>query len=367
MTNNNEKIVPDKFSPVIDIKDGDQKKHKGLIKVRLAHSEGASFLIPEILIGLSGTRYFLPSFFGPPLIGSNVEPELHLANFSIDVGNPKSKILSRFIIRVKSNGLIKSYDDGAQLFECEYEAPKKILDLVSGSCRRMTNGDYAIKVFHHTIRESAKKIKESNELWSSSWNLAGTRELANIAYTYFTSLPALKNEDDLHRVAMASNEILKLQTTSDRAIEKILDLKVRRGDTKDRTAALPFFVPTELISPYPLRFHPPSKGNPAYYECVGAEIIRVGVKPTKKLSLNQNNVSIFNDDKKTFDYIVRGEANTLEGLEAPYKEEDTKCIAHLQKLNNKTNFFDFWKQNENSDQVSGRKFEPRILKPTVGG
>lgn len=362
MTKTSNLFPANKFSAANQLQTNDTKTHRGIIKLRLAHSEGKSYIIPEILIGLSGTRYFIPSFFGPPVIALNIKPNYHEAQFSIDVGDPKSKTPLRLIVKITSDSIIKKYADGAQIHECTFEGPKKIYKSASGTCRQMENGDFAIRAFHHTTIKNKQSIQASNELWSSSWNLAGTRELKNVAYTYFTSLPKIKSEEDLHRVAMASDGIINFQTTSNRTLEEVLALTVYRDNTNERTAALPFFIPTEYISPWHLFFHDSAQGQPAYYECVRSEIIRVGVNPEAKLHLDGDFVSVKKNELKSFSYIIEGNASEIDGIEAPYKEEETKCIAHLEKLSSKNNAFKFWLENSNTNLVSSKKISPKILK-----
>jgi hypothetical protein len=320
-------------------------------------------LIPEVLIAVAGSRYFLPRFFSPPLIGFNVDEDgHHMATFSIDVGAPRARDLTRLFVTVDSRDRVLSYDDGAQLYNCTLEGPRSIATYASGLCRALLSGDYALHVYHHTTADNAAKIRGSAELWSSPWNLAGTRELANVAYSYFTTLPQVRNEDDLRLIAMSSNEYIQLQTTSDRVCEEVLSLKVYRGNTKDRTCALGFYVPSEIVSPPHLLLHPNLGVNHAYYEVVGSDIIRVGVNPGAVLQINGAHISVPRAHLKHFDYVVLGDAASLEGLAAPFDEEETLSVTHLEKLDDDVDFFQFWWGHQNTDQVSGRTFEQRILK-----
>src|SRR6266568_685002 len=91
----------------------------------------------------------------------------------------------------------------SQLYQCTFEGPRSIAGFTTGLCRSMPSGDFALRIYHHTTRNNAASIASSGELWSSPWNLAGTRKLANVAYGYFTSLSRIKSEADLHLIAMA--------------------------------------------------------------------------------------------------------------------------------------------------------------------
>jgi hypothetical protein len=353
---------PSHVSPSLQSKRQEREYH-GHIKLRLAHSEGGSYLIPDVLIGVAGHRFYLPSFYSPPAIAFNVDGGRHIADFSLDVGPPRASSLTRLLVRVSSEDRVRDYEDGATLYRCTFKGLPSIASLATGTCNPTVDGDFDLRLYHHTTAPNAASIKGSQELWSSSWNLAGTRKLTNVAYGYFTSLPSVRDEEDLRRIAMASDGIINFQTTSDRPREAVLSLEVYRGNTLDRTSSLGFDVPCGIIAPAHLYFHSNVGANPAYFEIVGPEIQRVGVKPGAKLTISGSLIGVAPPDIKTFDYVVLGDAGTKDGLAAPYNEEETKQIAHLERLNATTDFFGFWWDHRNSDQVTGHTFEARTLEP----
>ncbi|AZO24392.1 MAG: hypothetical protein E5W38_01455 [Mesorhizobium sp.] len=254
-----------------------------------------------------------------------------------------------------------NYEDGAQLYRCTFDGPKRLASLATGLCRRTPDGDFALRLYHHTNRAAAANIRRTNELWSSQWNLAGTRNLLNVAYGYFTPLTNINNEQDLRRIAMSSDEFINFQTTSSSTREKVLSLKVYRGSTTDRVATIGFDLQCAVVAPNHLYFHPNVGTNPAYYEVVGPEIVRVGVRPSAKLLISGSNIEIEKADLKRFEYVILGDTGTLDGLAAPYNEEETKEVAILEKLNARNDFFQFWWTNQNTDQVTGRSFEHREI------
>jgi hypothetical protein len=358
--------APLRVSAEVRANDPHRRIYDGFIKVRLAHSEGRSYLVPELLVAVAGTRYFLPSFFGPPQFAFGVDEGLHVVRFDMDAGSPRAKDAARLVVQVRSRDRVRTYDDGAQLYRCRFQGPPSITRHASGFARRMADGDFALRLFHHTTPERAGMIRASRELWSSPWNLAGTRELRNVAYSYFATLPTVVSEADLRHIAMSSSGAIEMQTTSDRQLEEVLVLPVYRGDTRGRTASVPLWVPTALVSPPPLRLHPLTRRNPAYYEVVGPEIVRVGLVPGGKLRLEGDQVAAAPGDLKRFSYVVLGNAATRDGLAAPYEEEETKSIAHLQALAGE-DAFGFWLRNQNTDQVTGRAIEPKIVAPARDG
>jgi hypothetical protein len=346
-------------------------RHDGWIKLRLCHAPGRSYLLPDVLIGFGGTRFFVPSFFGPPQLTFNIPPRsitgkgIHEARLSLDVAAPRGQTATRLQVTIRSDGHVLSYEDGAQLYRCTYVGPAgtRLAPLVSGNCARLPNDDFALEVFHHTVAPTVDKILASRELWSGPYNLAGTAKLDNVAHVYFTTLPTIVDEADLRRIAMSSGGVISFQTTSDRPQEEALDLPVYRSFTADRTATLAFHVPCGIIAPAHLLFHSYVPPNPAYYEVVGSEIVRVAMNPGATLPFVDQSISPVQTALKRFDYVVEGNASTTTGLEAPMREDGTAQVAHLERLDRGLDLFEFWLKHQNSDQVSGRSFEARRMQP----
>jgi hypothetical protein len=359
---------PVRISPATTSQQG--STFDGLVKIRLCHGKGRTYFIPDILIGFRETKFYLPSFFGPPQLtfnipGGSASPgrKHHSASFSMDVAPPRGTTAARLLVSFRSDGHVRSYNDGAQLYRCTYSGQMNtpLARHVAGDCSKLPCGDFAIKVFHHTTAETLNKIRASGELWSGPSNLAGTRKLENVAHTYFTTLPEIRDEADLRRIAMSSGGSISYQTTSDLPVENVLDLPVYRSSTADRMATLEFNVPCQIVAPAHLLLHPCIYPNSAYYEVVGPEIVRVAVNPGSKLAFVGTSVTVSASDLKSFDYVVEGDASTTEGLEAPMREETTAQIAHREKLDQGLDIFEFWMKHANTNQFVGRDFEARKL------
>ncbi|WP_201861411.1 hypothetical protein [Microvirga soli] len=322
--------------------------------------------MPDLIFAKAGPwRFFQPSFFGPCILAFNGEDDRDLADFSVDVASPRGTRPARLLIRIRSDGRVRTYPDGAQLYACEIKGPERLAHHAAGRCRRLDDGDFALSLFHHTNAQAYSSIRGSQELWASAWNLRGSRELVNVASVYATSLPRIETPDDLSRIAMASDGKILLQTTSDRPIEEVLELTVYRADTSGRTHTVTVEVPSRCLSPQHLLFHPWVHPEPAYYEVVGPEIYRIGLNPGAKLPIPRGIASPAAGDLKRFDYIVLGDAGTLAGLAAPYDEEETEQVVHHELLDQGLDLFEFWQANANSDQVSGRIIDARGLTPTT--
>lgn len=292
-------------------------------------------------------------------------PKHHVATLNLDVAAPRAKVATRLAVEFQSNDRVRVYDDGAQLYRCTYRAPLaiRLSDQVAGECVALADGDFAIAVYHHTTVANAALIHSSGELWSSSWNLAGTAELANVSHLYFTTLPTIEDEADLRRVAMSSSAAIEFQTTSDRFRETAIALPVYKGDINARGSAIRFLVPLGAIAPSHLLFHPMTQAEQAYYEVVGPEIVRVPVKPGVAGTITVGEVVVPPSGLKRFSYVVEGDASGQDGLVEPMREANAFSVAHIEALDAGLDLFEFWQANKNRDLHSGRTFEARILRP----
>lgn len=336
-------------------------EHDGYVKVHLGHSQRGTVIVPDLIFARSGPwRFFQPSFFGPCNIGFNVEPELHVAHFTADVGLPRANQHTRLDIRFRSDAHVLSYPDGSQLYACRILGPSNLATCCSGRCKRAENGDFEVELFHHTNSTAYYSIRCSQELWASAWNLQGTRRLTNVAYVYLTCLPRIQTPEDLNRIAMASDGVLRFQTTSNRIMEEVLEIPVYRENTEGRTNSIKVSVPAAIIAPAHLLFHPFVPPEPAYYEVVGPEIFRIGLVPGATLPIPRGRACPVDGGLKHFSYIVMGDASETAGLQAPYDEEETHQVMHHEELVGQ-DMFGFWLANANTDQVTGRHPEARIF------
>jgi hypothetical protein len=161
---------------------------------------------------------------------------------------------------------------------------------------------------------------------------------------------------------MSSGGSIGFQTTSYMAREEVLDLQVYRESTTGRTASLAVQVPTAALAPPHLLLHPPVAG-PAYYEVVGPEIFRVGLRPGAVVSLEEGKAVVASGDERRFTYLVLGDPSTVAGLAAPYDEADVEGVIHLQQFGADDDPFGFWQANANRDLMTGRKFDARSFQP----
>lgn len=109
-----------------------------------------------------------------------------------------------------------------------------------------------------------------------------------------------------------------------------------------------------------------ANAEPAYFEVVSPEIARIGLRPGSSALIQNSTVSVTAGNNKRFDYLVLRDASILEGLAAPYDEEDTVQVTLVERLVDQE-LFDFWQAHANKDLVTGREFDAKTLAPPKPG
>lgn len=67
-----------------------------------------------------------------------------------------------------------------------------------------------------------------------------------------------------------------------------------------------------------------------YYEACHPDIYRVGLQPGRVAALADGQVTVPEAERKRFEYMVIGDADTEAGLNAPYDEEETESLLHIE-------------------------------------
>ena len=357
--------LPFRLSPAPELT-GPLVEYEGLIKIRLAHAPGRSYLIPELLLVRFSERwvYFIPSFFGPNTIdfydGRAVRCDL-----SLDVVQPGTNRGRRLQIAIDPSRLERRCAGGGHLYVCTVQGQPQLQHAAGGRARLTDGGEALLQMFHYTDLKGRVGIRASGELRSSAWNLAGLQQLKNVAYGYCTTLREVRGREDLARIAMATNGSLVFRTTSlVGESEQLFEVKVYRDTTLSRTQRLPLWAPADALPPPHLFRHRPF-ADPAYYEIVGPEILRISVKPGVAIPLTpQGVITVAPEMQKTFDYVIEGDASTPAGVLAPYREEDIKSVVHLEPLIDDDPFAYWWRQQNQS--LADRPIDdPRRLAPQV--
>lgn len=340
-----------------------RNRYEGFIKCKLAHANYGSFVVPDFLfIGKRGQHWIQPLSFGPPLL-SKVESEIR-CGFSVDIAGAH-----RLKVEFASSGYVSSFVDGSELYNCVLWGPPELSQHYTGTSRLLDGHAPFVTLYHHTSKPNRQSIKKGGEFWPSTWNIQGTeKKLLNIGYVYFTPLPQMANTDDLKLIAMASGGELYLmvddfqpppivtQKTIEENSDGILRLPVYRASTHDRTARLAFEIETSLLNSQHLLRHAPHN-DLVWYEVITPFIQRVGLQPGAHLRFSSHVLMENEVAAKRFDYVVIGDARTVDGLAAPFNEEDTDHIVKFEQLDKEPGLLRFWFEHGNTDRYSGMNVE----------
>lgn len=333
---------------------------EGMIKLKLIHAHGFSLILPDLLAAdVGGWKWFQPKFFTACLL--SFLDGFALGRLWIDLSEEPPRLQIEF----SSGQLVRTFDDGSQLYRCYISGMTDLAALATGTCSVDDNNELLLDLFHHTTTEAREAIVASGHFRGSSWNVQGTKKLENVSYAYFTSLPVIRTEDDLRRIAMASDEQISLMPTNGRSGADVVVIRVYRESTLNRQATLNVSVPASAVASQHVYRHAPRR-DAVYFELCHPEIFRVGLVPGRTLQFRGGRLEPVVDDLKRFDYVVLGDADTADGLQAPYDEENTKALFVVERRIEES-VFDYWKRNANTDQVSGRTFERMVFeRPSAG-
>ena len=120
----------------------DSIRYKGLVKVKLVHTENSSLIIPDQLYLHSPQVWLQPKTWLPPIL-SKVEGRI-IAVMFFDIAEGVTLRIS-----FEENDLITHYSDGSFLYKCTIEGPKG-LSKISASKWFFSENRPFLQVFHHT-------------------------------------------------------------------------------------------------------------------------------------------------------------------------------------------------------------------------
>ena len=330
--------------------DGGRSVYDGLVKARLVHAHGRSVLLPDLLVLPIGQEFlwYQPKFFSAPQLSFMDEGAYCQMSFELDEKTP-------LLIGFTKDRFLRNFGDGSQLFRCKVAGPPRLEELASGTCTVSADHAVTVDLFHHTSPGTVDAILWSGHFRASAWNIQGTRELLNVAYAYFTPLPAIRSDQDLRAIAMASDASIRLVPTNASSVGDCPEVKVYRESTWNRRAAIKVAIPSTILAPQHVYLKAPFR-EPVYYEICHPAIARVGVHPGHLIPFDGVRLLPVGDELKQFKYVVLGDADSEEGLMAPYDEESTKSVFLIDDCGGDT-IFDGWRRQANSDQMTNRHFE----------
>jgi hypothetical protein len=133
-------------------------------------------------------------------------------------------------------------------------------------------------------------------------------------------------------------------------VENVLKLPVYTSTTRKHDTRLRFWVDSTALSPMHLHMHEGSSAT--FYAPVLPYVMRIGTDPGDVVRFDHDLCIQHDKEIRAFEYIVVGNCTTLEGLAAPYDEENTTSIMKIECPAHGTNLQDFWFDQGNKDHFS---------------
>ncbi len=318
----------------------DKHSTEGYIKCKLFHGNGFSLVTPDqIYFGNKELWWIQPLYYGANLIAKTDEYIECKLWVDISFG-------ACLEITFRSSDHVKTLCDGSEIYKCTILGPENLANYSTGRARWKGIGVPQVQLFHHTKGETKSKILKSGHFLPSSWNIQGNKKLSNIKYVYFTCLDRIIFEEDLRQIAMANHGKIGFRLDQNFSNTPDLILEVYRENTLNRNHSIAEWVDSSLLTSQPVYRHSPP-GNSVYYEIVQPFTYRVGLKPDTVLKITEDQVEA--TDKKQLGYIVLGDATTMEGLVAPFDEEETEQILKIEEQSDCKTNLDFWVEQSNKN------------------
>jgi len=324
--------------------------YRGFVKVKLVHSRDGSLIVPDQLYLRSPQVWFRPCTFLPSVLLKDDDQIGCRLYFDLEE--------STLELTFENTGLLNHLPDGSFTYECVIRGPGDLIDRATGMWD-LIDKRLHLKLFHHTDDEGHGGITRSGEFWSSAWNIQGTRKLSNVAYVYFTDLGIIETPDDLAAIAMSPRR--KLHFLRDGALpprvlppgwkstplaKDVFEAEVYWSSPARRTRTLWVYVDPALIAPSHLLRHETDR---VWYEVSCPAIYRVGVEPGRTLPWDGTRV-VPGPAHKVFDYMVIGDATSVDGLGAPLDEENTSDTFRIHRIRQQP--LEFWFEQSNQDHFT---------------
>lgn len=322
--------------------------YDGIVKLKLVHAPGRTiFLTDMVFIEHGGWHWLQPHFFGPPLLSFHDQGSY--AQFDVDLESS-----ARLLLATTGNRYIRTLADHSHLYRCRISGPPDLISHAAGAARRRPDDGFEVRLFHHTRPDTRQLIESSSVLRGSAWNFQGNTKLKNVAYAYLTRLPEIRTELHLQQIAMSSTGNIYLLLDDHVPPSGIVPVRVYRETTHNRTAAMPFWVAPEALSPSHVIQHAPA-GQPVFYEVSNPAIARIGLVPGAEIPIDQDLLLTDKTKLKRFDYVIIGDATDPLRITAPFHEEDTARIFAIET--NAEHPLSFWRTHANTEQFVGKKID----------
>jgi len=335
----------------------------GWIKCKLVHGDRYSVIVPDqIFIDHDGLKWIQPLAFLPNINSNFSEAEIfcELCVY-ISCGHT-------LIVRFFNRDLVNNLPDGSQLYKCQIQGPKDLHEYATGEAELPKSNIPYLRLYHHTTNDAQAKILASSHFRTSSFNIQGVnKQFKNAAYVYFTPLDKIVNDGDLKRIAMAEDGTIPLKRDGfaqpvaffpdwqERYKDDILVLPVYRCDPAKREACIDVLVDSSALAPQHIYRH--DIGSSVFYEITNYFVHRVGAEPGRSVEFDGTRRIEQQSGLKRFDYLVVGDCTTLDGLAAPYDEEDTTQIMKIERITDGKSMLNFWFDHGNQDLYTPKTVE----------
>jgi hypothetical protein len=326
----------------------DRESHfDGYLKCKLAHGQGFSIIVPDLLLFDKPSPFWIQPLFFLPNILSKFESEIR-GRLNVDISCSQT-----LRVDFTNRDFVRRYEDGSELFRCSVTAPPDLPDYGTGEFTWEDDHRILLSLYHHTTGESKEAILGQRQFRLSHWNIQGKKRLKNTGCVYFTCLPEIVMDHDLNQIAMASDgRMLSIidgasvpGTIPEQGVGPYTDIMVEipvyRESTLNRRATLRLNVDAGFFSPQHILRHDPPEEQ-VFYEITRPFIYRLCLDPGTNWKFDDTNMRGDYSNIRHFDYIVIGRADRITGLGAPFDEEDTTFIAKIQKTEPYDNMIEFW-------------------------
>ena len=329
----------------------------GYLKCRLVHRRGLSFIQPDIFFGTrTSNEFFIPQYFSINLISFMDNDECECCIF-IDLQDR-----TRLDVRFTSRSHLVTYKDGSMIYKCVFSPTQKDnRPKPSGKWKYRAPNQYLLRLYHHTNEIGHRGITNSQQIWSCPRNIQGNLWIKNIAYGYFTDLSRIQNSFDLSLVAMSSSGVtglLPINAPNDPHYATFIPVPEQQAI--ERSFSMPFWISSDLIAPNNLWLKKPS-GELPYYETVFPNILRVGVRPSTNLQINNREIHVPEKNIKQLKYIIVGDGDSGDGLVSAVREETSSEKAFIECSFRDTDMLKFWKRNANTNPYDPKHPELAIF------
>lgn len=174
-----------------------------LVKVRLVHGLGYSFLLVDQIFLNESNRWMQPKNY--VLCRILFDDDMAQARIVLDL-----KDGTTLQVNIWEPPRPQQLRDRSWLYQAIVIGPDDLNDHATSTWRMGSAGIPQLRLFHHTHEKAAASIRLSQEFLASAWNFQGTRKLANVAYVYFTDLEVIRSDQDLADMAMSPKRRLYL-------------------------------------------------------------------------------------------------------------------------------------------------------------